>query len=90
MRTFILDGGNIDNIGQLHAVLKEGLALPDLYGGNLDALWDCLTGWVDMPLTVRWVRFEESEKKLGEYGRSLLQLFRDAEEEIEGFRLELE
>jgi len=89
MRTIILDGGNIDDIDQLHAVLKEELALPDYYGGNLDALWDSLTGWADMPLTVRWVRFEESEKKLGEYGRSLLELFRDAEEEIDGFRLQL-
>ncbi|MEI0737237.1 barstar family protein [Paenibacillus sp. JTLBN-2024] len=90
MRTIILDGGNIGSIDQLHAVLKEGLDLPDHYGGNLDALWDSLTGWVDMPLTVRWVRFKESEKKLGEYSHSLLELFRDAEEELEGFRLELE
>jgi len=79
LRDVILDGGKIDNLEQLHAALKEALELPDYYGNNLDALWDCLTGWVGMPLTIRWLHYHESEKKLGEYSRLLLQLFRDAE-----------
>lgn len=90
LRDIILDGGKVDNKDQLHAVLKETLQLPDYYGNNLDALWDCLTGWVEMPLMIRWLHFQESEEKLGEYSQLLLQLFRDAEEEIEGFHLQLE
>lgn len=90
MRDVILDGKKMDNREQLHAALKEALELPDYYGNNLDALWDCLTGWVEMPLTIRWVHFQESEKKLGEYSLLLLQLFQDAEKEIEGFQLQLE
>ncbi|GIP27807.1 putative ribonuclease inhibitor YrdF [Paenibacillus sp. J23TS9] len=90
MRDIIFDGGKVDNIDQLHAVLKEALQLPDFYGNNLDALWDCLTGWVEMPLMIHWLHFQESEEKLGEYSQLLLQLFRDAEEEIEGFHLQLE
>ncbi|BFH62821.1 MULTISPECIES: barstar family protein [Paenibacillus] len=90
MRNIILDGKKIDNRAQLHAVLKEALELPDHYGNNLDALWDCLTGWVEMPLTIRWVHVQESDKKLGEYSGQLLQLFKEAEDEIEGFRIEIE
>ncbi|MGG1313171.1 barstar family protein [Cohnella laeviribosi] len=90
MRNVVLDGGKIDNVDQLHAALKEVLKLPDYYGHNLDALWDCLTGWVEMPLTIRWLHFQESEKKLGEFSLLLLQLFRDAEKEIEGFQLQLD
>ncbi|MWV43926.1 barnase inhibitor [Paenibacillus sp. HJL G12] len=90
MRNIILDGNMFDNKSQLHAVLKEAMELPGYYGGNLDALWDILTGWADMPLTIRWIHFQESEEKLGEYSRQLLALFRDAEKEIEGFHLELE
>ncbi|GMX62855.1 barstar family protein [Paenibacillus elgii] len=90
MRDIILDGSKIDNVSQLHAVLKEALELPEYYGNNLDALWDCLTGWVEMPLTIRWLHFQVSEKKLGEYSNRLLLLFRDVEQEIEGFHLLLD
>ncbi|AHD05695.1 barnase inhibitor [Paenibacillus larvae subsp. pulvifaciens] len=90
LHDILLDGRKIGNLGQLHTVLKEALELPDYYGNNLDALWDCLTGYVAMPLTIRWVHFQESEKKLGDHSRLLLQLFRDAEEELEGFQLLLE
>ncbi|WP_079914338.1 barstar family protein [Paenibacillus sp. 32352] len=90
MREIILDGRKFDSKDQLHAVLKEALSLPHYYGNNLDALWDCLTGWVELPLTLRWQHFQESEKKLGEYTGLLLQLFQDAEKEIEGFHLRIE
>lgn len=90
MHNITLDGRKIDNQEQLHAFLKESLELPDYYGNNLDALWDCLTGYVTMPLTIRWVQIQESEKKLGDYSRLLLQLFQDAEEEVEGFHLLIE
>lgn len=90
MREIILDGGAIGNEEQLHAVLKEALALPDHYGYNLDALWDCLTGWVDLPLTIRWLHFRESEQRLGAYSHTLLELFQEAEQEMEGFHIRLE
>lgn len=38
----ILNGGSMDSREALHAHLKERLGLPDYYGGNLDALNDCL------------------------------------------------
>ncbi|MGN7358049.1 barstar family protein [Paenibacillus sp. SAF-054] len=90
MRDIILDGRLVDNREQLHAFLKEALELPGHYGNNLDALWDCLTGWVRMPLTIRWLHFQESEEKLGEYSSDVLQLFQDAESEIEGFHVHVE
>ncbi|MED5015851.1 barstar family protein [Paenibacillus chibensis] len=90
MREIILDGGKIDNKEQLHAFLKEELKLPDYYGGNLDALWDALTGYASMPLMIRWVKFQESEAKLGEYSRLVLELFQEAENEMEGFQLRME
>lgn len=38
----VLDGKRMTDRAQVHAELKEKLALPDHYGGNLDALNDCL------------------------------------------------
>ena len=40
---FVLDGGSVGNRETLHRVLAAGLQFPDWYGGNLDALHDCLT-----------------------------------------------
>ena len=38
----ILDGKRMGERAELHAQLKEKLRLPEYYGGNLDALNDCL------------------------------------------------
>jgi len=90
LRNVILDGEKINNREELHVFLKDALELPDYYGHNLDALWDVLTGGVAMPLTIRWLHYQDSVRKLGEYSEHLLQLFRDVENELEGFRLLLE
>ncbi|MBR1554813.1 MAG: barstar family protein, partial [Oscillospiraceae bacterium] len=38
-----LDGNQMQNPVQAHAYLKENLNLPEHYGMNADALFDCLT-----------------------------------------------
>ena len=40
---FILDSGSVGSRETLHRTLAAGLHFPDWYGGNLDALHDCLT-----------------------------------------------
>lgn len=89
MEKLTLDGKEITSEEKLHEILEEKLDLPDYYGRNLDALWDCLTGWVDLPLTIEWVNHEESKKLLGDYYEKLLVMLRDAERELRGFTLEL-
>lgn len=43
MCKYILDGKLIKDREMLHGVLADLLGFPDWYGGNLDALYDCLT-----------------------------------------------
>ena len=43
MRECTLDCLSIANPEEFHDVLVEALALPNWYGTNLDALYDCLT-----------------------------------------------
>lgn len=38
----VLNGDRMDSRTAIHAELKQKLSLPDYYGGNLDALNDCL------------------------------------------------
>ena len=42
MKQVILDGGVIAGRTQLHDALTVQLQLPEWYGRNLDALYDCL------------------------------------------------
>jgi ribonuclease inhibitor len=38
-----VDFSEVKHFIEIHEVLKRDLELPDYYGGNTDALWDCLT-----------------------------------------------
>lgn len=40
----ILDLGGCRYLGEIHLILKRKFGLPEYYGENWDALWDCLDG----------------------------------------------
>ncbi len=40
---FIIDLSEVKTVEVLHATLKEALGFPEYYGGNFDALHDCLS-----------------------------------------------
>ncbi|MCT4575529.1 MAG: barstar family protein [Firmicutes bacterium] len=87
----VIDGSKFNDKEQFHSYIKELMDLPDYYGGNLDALWDCLTGWVDLPMHVKWINFTTSKISLGDYADSVLETFKDAEEELGAdFRVDIE
>lgn len=72
----VLDGRKLADRAALHSHLRERLALPDYYGGNLDALNDCLGELCERPLVV----VGDSGAFLSEcgpYGLRLLQVFAD-------------
>lgn len=79
----MIDGRDFENIEVLHDVLKDKLDFPNYYGRNLDALWDCLTGWVDLPLTLVLINFEFSKKFLGSYADDVLEVLLEGQEELE-------
>lgn len=84
MKKVQLDGAACRSQEELHYQLKTVLHLPDYYGKNLDALWDCLTGEVALPVELTWVNFQTSKDALGDYAENLRQLFQEAEEELKG------
>ncbi len=40
----LLDFSQCKYLGEIHQTLKEKFGLPEYYGENWDALWDCLDG----------------------------------------------
>lgn len=63
----IIDGTTIKSEEDLHDFFAKSFSLPDWYGRNLDALWDVLTGMVDMPLTIIWKNSEISKHRIVNY-----------------------
>ena len=68
-----LDFRNIHNKEELHAYLQQQLHLPDNYGKNLDALYDCLSERRET-YCIRLEHFEELKMALGEYADTLLRV----------------
>ena len=64
----MLDGRKMTSRAAAHDELKQALALPEYYGRNLDALWDCIS---IMEAQVRLTGKNAMLDNLGSYGESL-------------------
>jgi ribonuclease inhibitor len=84
MRTIYLDAGALNEKEAAHAYLKEQLDLPDYYGNNLDALFDCLTELSQVELVFTHVNQSEG------YFDRVFPVFQDAAEENESLILTVE
>lgn len=78
MAEIVLDGRELPSMEAVHD--RFAPLLPEWYGRNLDALFDCLTDLRE-PVMVRLVNREVLEDRLGRRGRALVRLLRRAAEE---------
>ena len=77
MRKITLDIERMRSLPMLHKYLHTALALPEYYGANLDALYDCLTEIAE-PTELVVPKKVADEAYLGWYGQQFLQLLEDA------------
>lgn len=82
MKTVYIDFTDLGDYEDFYAQLKEKLTLPETFGDNLDALYDSLTGFVEMPLHIEFVNMNVEQLETFE---DLLVTFEDADEELEDF-----
>lgn len=76
MEEILLDGVEMTDRKKSHSYIKEKLALPDYYGNNLDALWDCLsTDFSQKKIVI--VHPEKLVESMGYYGEQLIAVFQE-------------
>ncbi|MBQ7670836.1 MAG: barstar family protein [Clostridia bacterium] len=75
---YTVDFKDVHNYLEIHSALKKGLDLPDYYGANLDALWDCLTDFIDNDDVIILKNYQFVEKASEEYAKKILDVFKDA------------
>jgi ribonuclease inhibitor len=56
-KQYALDFSSCRTWEDVHGQIRENLGLPSWYGENADALWDSLTGIIEIPATIH-VRFQ--------------------------------
>ena len=89
MRKITLDIEKMRSLPMLHKYLHTALALPEYYGANLDALYDCLTEMSESTELVVPKKVAD-EAYLGWYGQQFLQMLEDAAAENEALRVTLQ
>ena len=82
MKTIYIDFTDLGDYEDFYAQLKEKLTLPEFFGDNLDALYDFLTGFVEMPLHLEFVNMSVEQLEVFE---DLLLTLEDADDELEDF-----
>ena len=70
-----VDFGKVENYIEIHEVLKRDLDFPDYYGGDLDALWDCLTDMLSDISIIEIYNSEAISKKYHEEWQEIIEIF---------------
>lgn len=84
----ILDGSSMKNREMVHIYLKQRLKTPEYHGENLDALWDVLSSYSE-PIEIELKNEEKLIENLGNYGQSLIRVFKDAGEKNENINFKI-
>ena len=82
----ILDFAECKYLWEIHKVFKINFGLPEYYGENPDALWDCLRYlFYNEKKTVEIYNFNSLEKTLKEATAELLEVLDDVAKETPNF-----
>lgn len=87
---YTIDLKNAKTLWTLHEAIKSGFMLPDYYGMNMDALWDCLTGDIEIPSTIYIKSFNCLPKELLKEGKIMKRLLYEAQKWYGDIDIELD
>ena len=81
MNYITLDFNGIKSMYDLHTYLKKVFLLPDYYGYNMDALWDCLHCSFAEPTMITLKHLSNLPREMDEAIKIMKELFCDLEKQ---------
>ena len=76
MDKYTVDFSKVKYYIEIHEVLKRDLDFPDYYGGNPDALWDCLTDMLGDPSYIELSGFENVQMRYKKDWDMIISIFK--------------
>lgn len=89
MKYITLDFSGIKTQDQLYDYFETVFELPDYFGRNMDALWDCLLFWYDSETTILLKNVSALPKNLNWLTEIMLTLFDDLQKEDENVTVQI-
>ena len=71
-----VDFSEVEYFIEIHEVLKRDLDFPDYYGGNTDALWDCLTDMLCDISIIEIYNWEKIATRYHDEWQGILKIFK--------------
>ncbi|OTA17499.1 Barstar [Xenorhabdus vietnamensis] len=81
MKKVEFDFDQIPDLDTFYDKFKVHFELEDDFGANLDALWDTVTGYIQLPVEINFIHLTPQKRALF---TDLISLFEEAKEELEG------
>lgn len=75
-------GSNIYSLEDFHKEIEKLLSFPHYYDRSLDALWECLTHYIDPNIRINWINHNTSKKQMGHDFERVVSLLQSAANEI--------
>lgn len=85
-----IDACEFNNIEEFHELIKEKMNFADDYNDTLESLWDNLVHKCKSKVELFWLDYETSKTILGDDAKALLDLFQEADEELNYFHFEIQ
>ena len=70
---YTIDFTNVNHYLEMHFTIRQALDLPDYYGCNWDAFWDCLTDMVGRPIHIEIIGLDVIERKFDDAAKMMIQ-----------------
>lgn len=83
MKKVLIDFTGAKYVRELHHIIKRSFqrsveGFPDFYGNNVDALWDCLTGFIETPVEIALTGVDGIAEDLKDEAARIVRVFKRA------------